>query len=278
MRSQQILSISGTYTLPGPSLRQWLAEDDFGLALSSGFFGFFAHCGLLCALEDAGLKPARVSGSSAGALVAGLWAAGLEGAALRELLFGLRKQDFWDPAPGAGLLRGRRFRALLERGLPVQTFAECRVPLAVSAYDLLANRTRVLDQGALAPAIQASCCVPFLFHPVRHGGRLLLDGGIRDRPGLAGMPPGRVLYHHLAARSPWRRKQGAHTVIPAAPGLQALVIENLPRSGPNRLDQGPQAFATAYAATQAALDRPLHGPVLRIGPDHPRGAQAEGPA
>lgn len=236
------------------NLAEWLAAEPFGLALSSGFFGFFAHCGLLSALEDAGVLPARLSGSSAGALIAGFWAAGLETAAMREILFGLRKQDFWDPAPGLGLLRGQRFLKLLESHLPVAEFADCRVPLSISVFDVLSRRTRVLDQGALAPAIQASCSVPFMFHPVWIQGRPLVDGGVRDRPGLAGMPQGRVLYHHLASRSPWRRRNGAHTRIPEVPGLRTLLIEGLPRVGPNRMPDGPRAYAAARSATQLALN------------------------
>lgn len=239
------------------NLRAWLAMAPFGLTLSSGFFGFFAHCGLLSALEEAGLRPSRVSGSSAGALVGGFWAAGLDTAPMREILTGLRKADFWDPAPGLGLLRGRRFRDLLERWLPVRDFADCRVPLTLSVYDVIARRTRVIDRGALAPAIQASCSVPLMFQPVWIDRRPLLDGGIRDRPGLAGMPAGRVLYHHLASRSPWRTRRGAHTRIPARPGLQALIIETLPRVGPNRLEQGPAAYEAARTAMRAALERPL---------------------
>jgi NTE family protein len=248
-----------------PTLRQWLAQAPYGLALSSGFFGFFAHCGLLSVLEDEQLPPARLSGSSAGALAAGLWAAGLDTAAMRQALARVRKSDFWDPAPGAGLLRGSRFRRLIESLLPVRDFAACRVPLAVSVYDLAGRRTRVLAEGPLAPAIQASCSVPLLFQPVWIGRRPLLDGGIRDRPGLAGMPPGRVLYHHLASRSPWRRRNGAHTRIPERSELRTLVIGNLPRVGPNHLPAGLEALRLARQATQRALDLPLAGSILRIG-------------
>ncbi|MGB1581430.1 MAG: patatin-like phospholipase family protein, partial [Nevskiales bacterium] len=63
-------------TKPTASLREWLSESAFGLTMSSGFFGFFAHSGMLSALEDEGLTPARLSGSSAGALTAALWASG----------------------------------------------------------------------------------------------------------------------------------------------------------------------------------------------------------
>jgi NTE family protein len=115
-------------------------------------------------------------------------------------------------------------------------------------------RTRVIDTGDLASAIQASCAVPLLFHPIWRGGRPLLDGGITDRPGLSGLPPGeRVLYHHLASRSPWRLS----LEIPSRADLATLLIPDLPRVGPFRLPEGVRAFEAARAATLKALDRPV---------------------
>src|SRR5580704_14638041 len=138
-----------------PTLREWLRERPFSLGLSSGFFGFFAHTGLMTVLEDEGLLPARLAGSSAGALVGGLWAAGVDGPRLRDELHVLRREHFWDPRPGLGLLRGRLFRERLEGLLPARTFADCRAPVAISVYDALSRETRVLASGALAPAIHA---------------------------------------------------------------------------------------------------------------------------
>src|SRR5688572_12161512 len=100
--------------------------------MSAGFFGFFAHTGMLAALEAAGLRPKRVTGASAGALVGGLWAAGLDTRSISEELLRLRREDFWDPAPGLGLLKGELFRARLESLLPVPEFEDCRVPAALS--------------------------------------------------------------------------------------------------------------------------------------------------
>src|SRR3954467_4624198 len=102
------------------TLRDWLRADPFTLAMSSGFFGFYAHAGFLSVLEDEGLLPARVCGSSAGALVAGLWAAGLSTTQIRERFIALRREQFWDVGVGLGVLRGARFRALLEALLPVR--------------------------------------------------------------------------------------------------------------------------------------------------------------
>jgi NTE family protein len=241
-----------------PTLREWLREKPFGLGLSSGFFGFFAHTGVLTVLEDGGLLPARLSGSSAGALASGLWAAGLPAVSMRDELLRLRREDFWDPRPGLGLLAGGLFRKHLERVLPIRTFAECRTPLAISVYDVLTRRTRVMDTGPLAPAIHASCAVPLLFHPIWHEGRPLLDGGIIDRPGLDGIPHGeRLLYHHLASRSPWRKRQSPSMAIPLRPHMAVLAIPDLPRCGPFRLAEGARAFEVARKAAQEALDRPV---------------------
>jgi NTE family protein len=131
-----------------PTLRNWLEVGPFSLVMSSGFFGFYAHGGVLAALESQGLVPAAVAGSSAGGLVAGAWAAGLDAETINEALLGLRRTDFWDPGPGLGLLRGALFRRRLERLLPVSTFEACRVPLAA----------RVRWRRRFTPPAPCRCC------------------------------------------------------------------------------------------------------------------------
>jgi NTE family protein len=124
----------------------------------------------------------------------------------------------------------------------------------VSVFDVRARRTAVLESGPLAPALQASCAFPLLFQPVRLGGRLLLDGGVLDRPGLAAVgPEERVLCHHLTSRSPWRRRGSPALRIPEGPRLRAVALEGLPRAGPFRLDRGPEAMRLASEGMQAAL-------------------------
>src|SRR4051812_30729734 len=100
---------------PQKSLAAWLAQEPFTLAMSSGYFGFFAHCGVLWALEEHGLIPARVRGSSAGALVTGLWAAGLSARQVADDLLSVTRADFWDPRPGLGFLKGQLFDQRLRR-------------------------------------------------------------------------------------------------------------------------------------------------------------------
>lgn len=244
---------------PAQTLRDWLRERPFSLCLSSGFFGFFAHAGVVSVLEEEKLFPARLAGSSAGALVAGLWAAGLPAQELKRELFALRREQFWDPSLGLGLLRGAKFQARLASLLPVTTFEQCRIPLGLSVFEWRTRSTQVVESGPLAPALHASCAVPFLFQPVLLGGRRCADGGVLDRHGLAslGSAPGRgdrVLYHHLSTRSPWRRKGSPALEVPERAGLRALVVDGLPRLGPFKLEKGPEAFERAAEATRAALE------------------------
>jgi NTE family protein len=160
----------------------------------------------------------------------------------------------------------------MHRLLGVRTFAGCRVPLAVSVFDVYSRATRVVDDGDLAAAICASCAVPGLFHPVAIDGRPCLDGGILDRPGLVGMPERepRVLFHHLLSRSPWRRRRGTgpdEVPIPLREGMVTLVLEDLPRSGPFRLHEGRRALKVAREATRRALDRPIDAGLVRLRAD-----------
>jgi len=247
------------------TLADWLRAAPFTLTMSSGFFGFFAHTGMLMALEEQGLLPERISGSSAGALVGGAWAAGVSTKDLARTLMALRREAFWDPRLGPGLLRGGLFRGLLESLLPVKTFEECRVPVAVSVYDLVARRVVALQSGLLAPAVQASCAVPFLFQPIWIGRRPFVDGGVADRPGLTGVASDeRVLFHHLASRSPWRRRGSQSMEIPSRRNMTSLVIDPLPRVGPFRLEEGARAFEEAHRRTRLALARAFSGPVVRV--------------
>ncbi len=222
--------------------------------MSSGFFGFFAHAGFLAALEEEGLAPKAFAGSSAGALVSACAAAGLSAVDARDALFAIRRADFWDPRPGLGLLKGRAFHRELHRLLPVHSFEETARRVVMSAFDVRTRSTHVLSSGSLIDAVRASCCVPAMFQPVSIGGRMYLDGGILDRPGLSGVRTGRrILYHHLASRSPWRRRDSPALKVPTRPEMRAIVIEGLPRVNPYALPRGQDAFAQAREATLRAL-------------------------
>lgn len=245
------------------TLREWLAEAPYTLAMSSGFFGFFAHTGMLEVLVEEGLYPKRVVGASAGAMVAGAYAHGIAPIELARELSSVKRADFWDPRPGLGLLRGRRFREKLERMLGDARVEDTKLPTALVVHDVLAHRPVARTFGSLASVIHASCAVPGLFQPVWLDGRPYLDGGILDRPGLSAIGKGeRTLHHHLASRSPWRN--AAAVQVPRRDKLTALVLEDLPRSGPFRLEAGYKAYKAARRATRRALSLPIKNEVVRL--------------
>jgi NTE family protein len=246
------------------TLVDWLAERPFGLAMSSGFFSFYAHTGMLSALLARGLRPSHVAGSSAGAMVAGMWAAGLAPEDLAEELQRLRREDFWDPALGVGLLAGKKFDAILRRLLPRDRIEACDVPVRISVFDIVRRRTHVVTRGDLATAIRASCAVPGMFQPVwtelPHGTRPCWDGGILDRAGIADMPSGRLLFHHIAAPAPWSRSEPA---IPERTDMVTLVLEKLPRPHPWAMHEGRRAVGIARDATDRALDQRVDAGIVR---------------
>jgi len=242
------------------TLAEWLAERPFGLAMSSGFFSFYAHTGMLSALIGRGLAPAHVAGSSAGALVAGAWAAGLAPEELAAELQRVRREDFWDPSVGAGLLAGKKFDALLREMLPLDRIEACTVPVRISVFDILRRRTQILVRGDLPRAIRASCAVPGMFQPVWIDRRPYWDGGILDRAGIAEMPAGRLLFHHIAAPAPWSRSEPA---LPERTDMVSLVLEKLPRPHPWAMDVGRRAVGIAREATERALDQRVDAGVVR---------------
>ena len=244
--------INGT---SGATLAQWLIAEPFTLVMSSGFFGFYAHTGMLCALEDRGIRPMAVSGSSAGALVSALWASGRSAWSIAESLVTITRDHFWDPGLGMGVLRGQKFAALLNQELVCQRFEDCAVPCSISVFNVKTRATEVIRSGELVPAIRASCALPLLFQPVKMGHHYFSDGGILDRPGLEGVDfDERVFCHHLSSKSPWRRSSSLGLNMPVRRNLAALALDGLPRVSPFHLTKGQDALNSAYKATLDALD------------------------
>lgn len=268
----------------GASQGDELRDRRVGVCLSSGFFGFYAHHGVMRALARIGVRPAAVSGSSAGALVGALWASGLPEEAIRHELLALRAADLFDPPrPGDllrlpfGLIRGARIERRLSEILPVETFGECPTPLAVTAYDIDARSLVVLDQGPPAPAVRASLSLPGLLAPATVDGRLLWDGGLVEKAPIEPLlrrgdldtvvlcylqkprraTPSRSLLAGLRRALDGQVVAAARSDVARARrlGLEVLVVApRVPRCGPHKLGLGGEIVRCAERETVRILE------------------------
>lgn len=230
------------------NLAEWLRAGPLVVSLSSSYFGFFAHGGAWCALSRAGVVPSQLTGASAGAVVAAAWASGLSVDAFRDEITTLRRADIWDPRPGFGLLRGEKLRRRLARSLPVDRIEACPTSLAISVFDIFARKSVALREGSLTRAVQASCAVPLLFHPVR-GERWWWDGGVADAAAVMGREDGMRslcvrLDPEVFSEGTPEREGGAVTVT----------LGGFERPGFFHLERGPGAFDAADAAMTRLLD------------------------
>eukprot|EP00611_Tribonema_gayanum_P031314 TRINITY_DN9021_c0_g1_i2.p1 TRINITY_DN9021_c0_g1~~TRINITY_DN9021_c0_g1_i2.p1 ORF type:complete len:386 (-),score=62.71 TRINITY_DN9021_c0_g1_i2:190-1188(-) len=262
-----------------PSLAQWLGQQSkYALGLAPGFFGFYAHIGVLKALDEAGLlegKVSFVSGASAGALVGGLYAAGLNPSEMAERVVAYQRGDFWDP-PGVGaMLRGRAFEGLIRSSLPegVTTFDQCRLPLGVTGYSLSRLTTRVMREGDIALALRASCTFPVLFQPVWHPQGVLMDGGVFDTAGMWSIPTDgddyRCILNITFGTGPVVDQVVPPSLFPCRSHprppssgnhrkeIVSFAITGVPRPHPFAMHKGADAIEAAYELVRRVLNEPM---------------------
>ncbi len=171
----------------------------FALALGAGGARGLAHIAIVEALDEMGVKPVAIAGSSIGAVIGAGYAAGLTGRAMRRHLITLA-HDRGEVLrrvmacargrvvgnPGCRLRQsagGRWRRSSTTRSSPSccrETFADLAIPLTVIAADLHARERVVFTAGPLKPAVAASMAIPGLVRPIEADGRVLVDGGAVD--------------------------------------------------------------------------------------------------
>src|SRR5699024_4701447 len=151
--------------LPGGTQR-------IGFILSGGGARGFAHIGALRVLEEHGLKPDVLAGTSMGAIVGALYAAGHSVRELEELVLGTTLRDIVDLSLQGGLLKGDRLVQFLREHLPAD-FSDLHIPLAVTTTDVETGEQVLITKGDLAKAVRASSSFPGAFEPEALDGRVL---------------------------------------------------------------------------------------------------------
>ena len=168
-----------------------------GLALGSGGAGGLAHIAMLEVFEDLSIQPNVISGTSIGAIVGALAAAGMESGEIRDLFaeFGDSALNPFSGLGGGGvnwtdlikldfangsLIDAEGFLDFVGEHIEARDFADLAIPLKIVATDYWTGESVVIVEGDLFQAIRASMAVPGLFAPVHHGDRLLVDGGVSN--------------------------------------------------------------------------------------------------
>lgn len=153
---------------------------DFGLALGGGFIHGMAHLGVLGVMEERGLTPGWLAGTSAGAIAAAFAAFGVSAAETEAALAELSWASMTRARPRArlGWATNEGLEEILRRALGDVHIEESRVPLGVVATDINTGQRVLMDHGPVATAVRASCCVPGLYQPVEIDGHLLVDGAL----------------------------------------------------------------------------------------------------
>jgi NTE family protein len=242
-----------------------MPQRDGGLRYAVSFGGGGArgisHIHVIEALDELGIRPVAISGSSIGAIMGAGMAAGMTGREIREYTIetvgnrGSLLNRLWSlgPATMRDKLGGFRFghfnlELIIDAFLPPQVpkdFADLQIPLKISATDYYGQAEVVLESGELRTAIAASAAIPGLFMPVRVNGRIMIDGGVFNP----------VPYEHLM--------ELADIVI-------AVDVVGAPEGDgthpPNRLDS---LFGASQLTMQAsiALKLKLHPPHVFLRPN-----------
>ena len=170
----------------------------FALALGAGGARGLAHIAIVETLDEMGVKPTAIAGSSIGAVIGAGYAAGLSGRTMRRHLIRLAhdrgevlrrvmaaRAVAWSDILGAGfgnplVVDASKFYDAFIGDLLPEDFSALQIPFLAVVTDLFARESVLLASGPLKPAVAASMAVPGLVRPVEIDGRVLVDGGAVD--------------------------------------------------------------------------------------------------
>ena len=168
-------------TTPTPSAARPARPVRVGLALGGGAARGFAHIGVIKALEARNVQIDFVTGTSAGSVVAALYASGMNGFAINKLALTMDEASISDwamPFRTRGLLQGVALQNYLNTTLRDRPIEKMAKPLGVVATDLRTGQPIFFQRGNTGIAVRASCSIPSLFEPVKIAGREYVDGGL----------------------------------------------------------------------------------------------------
>ncbi|HRD94755.1 patatin-like phospholipase family protein [Accumulibacter sp.] len=180
-----LAALSGCASTPPPPVVQPVQPAQaakpvkLALALGGGAARGFAHVGVIKTLESQGIFPDIIVGTSAGAVVGALYAAGNSGFQLQKLAHRLDETKISDwSLPDRGVLKGESLQQFVNEAVGQRPLEALKKPFGAVATDLRSGESIVFRTGNTGMAVRASATVPGVFQPVRIGGREYVDGGL----------------------------------------------------------------------------------------------------
>ncbi len=150
-----------------------------GIALSGGGVRGIAHLGVLKALNENGIFPNRVSGTSAGAIVGAMYCHGYAPEEIIEIIIKTNYFKFMRPAISwTGILKMDIVEDLYQKYIPENDFSSLKIPLTVAATDIKRGKVVYFSEGPLIKTIMASSCIPGMFDPIAIENNYYVDGGV----------------------------------------------------------------------------------------------------
>lgn len=163
-----------------------LKDKKVGIALGGGAVLGAVHVGVLKALEEKNVKINAICGTSAGAIVAALYAFGKTPAQIEKIVVEFEWKKLSSLTLSKyGILSNEKIGEIIKLNIGDKKFKDANIPLGMIATDITTGEKVVLDKGSVADAVVASTCIPGIFIPVEIGGRFLVDGGIVENVPLS---------------------------------------------------------------------------------------------
>lgn len=154
-------------------------KKNLGLVLGGGSIRGIAHVGVLKSLEHHGVHIDCIAANSAGSIVGALYAAGIAVCDIEDMIMDIDWFSIIRPSfQLKGLFSSNKIAQIIEKNLPIKTFKETNIPLAIVATDLISAKPYVFKKPAesVALAVRASCSIPGVFEPVAYNHMMLVDG------------------------------------------------------------------------------------------------------
>ena len=150
------------------------------LALGGGAFHGPAHVGVIKALEENNIPIDFIAGSSAGSLVGAMYADQPNADSLMRFVNTKAKQifDFSLFRSKEGFISGKKLQQYIEKNCHARNIEDLIIPYAAITTDLISGNSVALTSGPIAPSVNASCAIPFVFEPVKMYGKIFVDGGV----------------------------------------------------------------------------------------------------